>query len=70
MDAINFSCPKCGNQTFKTVSEVKSYKDFVGAVCINCDTTITESNVEKQYLKISEDATKDAFGKSSIDFDL
>ena len=24
MDSINFYCTKCGNQTFKTLSEVKS----------------------------------------------
>lgn len=53
-----------------SVSEVKSYKDMVGAICANCGTAITEDDVEKQYLKIAEDATKDAFGKSTIDFDL
>jgi len=67
---IDFSCAKCGNQTFKAVSEVKSYKDLVGAVCSNCGTAVTENDIDKQYLKIGEDATKDAFGKSTIDFDL
>jgi transcription elongation factor Elf1 len=61
MDNLKFSCPKCGNRTFKTASEVKTYDDFLGATCTKCGRAMTDEDVKKQARKIAEDLVRDAF---------
>ncbi|MGD0162559.1 MAG: hypothetical protein ABSB39_08820 [Candidatus Sulfotelmatobacter sp.] len=61
----DFTCPKCGHNLLKTVSEPKRNEPFPDAVCANCGAPITENDIRKQAGKIVDKIMRDAFGKDS-----
>lgn len=66
MDNIKFYCPKCGNQTFKTLREVKTYDDYLGAVCAKCGRALTDDDIKERAVEIAEDLVVDIFEKDGF----
>ena len=48
MSTIKFSCPQCGNESFKVAAEPKSYEEFIGAECAGCGRALTDSDIKEQ----------------------
>ena len=46
------ACPRCRGESFKVTSTAnpKSNRDFIGAVCVGCGYTLTEEDIERQFL--------------------
>ena len=65
-DIIPFSCTHCGSETFTASSPVKTYKDFLGAVCAKCGAVVKEDDIKKKGLKIADDLVRDAFKKAGF----
>jgi uncharacterized Zn finger protein len=65
-DVVQFCCPSCGSETFKSLREVKTYEDFVGAACANCGRVVTDDDIRGQARKIAEELVRDAFRKAGF----
>lgn len=50
----SFICPQCGNKILKTNTEPKTLNEFLGAVCIRCNYTITENDIRDQVAKYAD----------------
>ena len=62
-----FSCKHCGSETFKVVSEVKSYKDFRGAVCSNCGAAVSEDDIRDQARALADKTVRESFKNAGFD---
>lgn len=63
---MNFSCPHCGNETFKAFSELKELDNFIGLPCSNCGYLITENDVRKQAIVLAEQLTRDTLKRVGL----
>ena len=57
-DIIPFRCPSCGGENFHSVREVKTYEDFLGAVCIGCGHVITDDEIKDRVRQIALEEIK------------
>jgi len=60
-DTVQFSCPQCKGEVFKTAAETKRLEDFYGAVCAGCGRTITEEDIKHQAVEIARKIAADVF---------
>ena len=59
-DTIPFKCPSCGGEQFRQVRQVKTYDDFLGAVCIGCGHVITDDEIKNAARQIALEEIKKA----------
>lgn len=52
---IRFSCPSCGNQSFKLGAEPRSISEFNGAICANCCHALTEDDIKARAIEIARE---------------
>jgi len=60
----DFTCPKCGHNVLKTVSEPKRNEPFPDAACAKCGTAISEDEIRKQAGNILDKLVWDAIRKT------
>lgn len=63
--AVTFTCPRCGNGSFKIAVEIKTLEDFLGSVCTSCNTAITEDDIKAQAKVLTDKLIRDAFQTGS-----
>jgi uncharacterized Zn finger protein len=65
-DIINFPCPKCGSETFKSTIEIKTYEDFLGATCAECSRVVTDEDIRAFGLKLAEKLVRNALRDAGL----
>ncbi len=53
-----FSCPKCGHNEFKTITEIKGHLDFIDAICLKCGYTVTGNDIKELIIKTKNEIIK------------
>ncbi|WP_414843175.1 ECs_2282 family putative zinc-binding protein [Limnobaculum sp. M2-1] len=64
MSKVQFSCPDCGNQTFKFDAKIGSLDNLHGAVCNNCGREVTKDDVIAHGRNIVKNRIREALRTS------
>lgn len=60
-DIVPFKCPSCGGEQLRAAQEIRSYQDFIGAVCVGCEHTVSDADIKNHAIALARQLVGDTF---------